>query len=82
MPPRPFYRRFWEAIRETIEDRGLRQPPPMRLVHVHTAVEPGAVFRTHAEFGLPPAAAVFEAHRSRGWAESDAKETRLPSARP
>lgn len=68
----PFSRTFWEAIRETIEDRGLRQPPPMRLVHIHTAVEPGAVFHTHAESGLPPASPAFEAHRSPGWAEADA----------
>ena len=68
----PFYRGFWAAIRETTEDRGLRQPPPMRLVRIHTVVEPGAIFRTHAELGLPPETRTFDVYRSTGWSEADA----------
>ena len=70
----PFYRPFWEAIRERIEDRGLRQPRPMRLVHIHTMIEPGAVFRTFAGMDLPPASPTFDAYRSAGWSEADATE--------
>lgn len=68
----PFYRKFWEAIRETIKDCGLRQPPPMRLVHVHTVVEPGAIFRTHTDMNLPSESPAFDVQRSAGWAEADA----------